>query len=115
MTIPTYALITEGAFRRLAALDQIKICVEAQRRFPVIQTVTGNADGRWQMLRRARDLHQQAQQSSPAPSRTGNTTAKPAPRFAAMTPADDIFADFPPYPEGGGPCQCPTCKDSRHD
>lgn len=109
MSVPDFALVTLGAFKRMSAGEQLRLCRDALKVFSCIRSTVKNPSERWQVICKAKDLHRSGARE-PAPlagaARPSNRREDAAP---AKLPVDAIFDNFPPYPLAGQACQCPTC------
>lgn len=108
MSAPKFAMIDEGAFRKLPSLEQRILCDDAFRAFPDIRPhTTGNPSERWQVIRQGKELFWQAVRRGEFARARGNS--------GKQTKADaDLFASFPPFPPAGEVCGCPACKEARN-
>ena len=107
MSAPKFAMIDEGAFRKLPSLEQRILCDDAFRAFPDIRPhTTGNPSERWQVIRQGKELFWEAVQRG--------EVVRDRVRGVKQNQGDaDLFASFPPFPLAGEVCDCPTCMEAR--
>lgn len=109
MSAPDFALVTLGAFMRMTAVEQLRLCGDALKVFSCIRPTIKNPSERWQVIARAKDLHWSGARD-PAPfAGAPRPSIRREDAAPVKLPVDAIFDGFPPYPLAGEFCQCPIC------
>lgn len=101
----SFAMITEGAFRRLPSGDQHLLVKTAVAFFPDIEKRYGvNADARWKIVAEAQRLYRD-RIGTPAPSKARESQPRPEAPITASE-CNTFLRTLPPVPIYGEP-GCP--------